>query len=102
VAVLLVQWPANALVDVLDRCLCLLGDMAHDAVDHLRLVVPLLALYDILGRHSALRQIDVALVLVHTQHDDDFVAPDPDEFLDGADTSSRQFREQDHAIDVVY
>lgn len=101
VSVLLVERPANVLVEVLDRCAGLLGDVAHDGVHHLGLVVPLLALDDILGRYTALRQIDITLVLVHTQHDHDFVAANTDKLLDRTDTSSRQFGEQDHAVDVV-
>lgn len=101
VAVFLVQRPANGLVQVLDGHLRLLGDVAHDAVDHLRLVVALLALDNVLGRHTALGQIDVALVLVDTQHDDHLVTADTDELLDGADTSTRQLGEQDHTVDVV-
>lgn len=58
-AVLLVKRPGYALVQRLDGCVDLLGDMAHDGVDHLALVVTLLTLDDILGRHATLRQIDV-------------------------------------------
>ena len=90
------------MVNLLDGCLGLLGDVAHDAVYHLRLVVSLLALYDILRRHSALRQIDVTLVLVYTEYDDDFVAANSDELLDRSNTSSRKFGKQDHAVDVVW
>jgi hypothetical protein len=101
VSVLLVERPADALVDLLDGDLGLLGDVAHDAVHHLRLVVPFLALNDILRRHTTLRQIDVALVLVYTEHDDDFVASDTDELLDGTNTPSGEFGKQNHAVDVV-
>lgn len=58
-AVLLVQGPGYALVQLLNRDLGLLGNVAHDGVDHLALVIPLLTLDDILRRHSALREIDV-------------------------------------------
>lgn len=75
--------------------------MAHDGVDHLGLVVAVLALEHILGRDSALGQINVTLLLVDSQHNDDLVSSDTDEFLDGSDTSSGQFAEQDHAVDVV-
>ena len=41
------------------------------------------------------------LLLVHSEDDDDLVAPDTDEFLDRSDTSPRELREQDHSLDVV-
>lgn len=75
--------------------------MAHDGVDHLGLVVAVLALEHILGRDSALGQINVTLLLVDSQHNDDLVSSDTDEFLNGSDTSSGQFAEQDHAVDVI-
>ncbi len=62
--VFLVQRPCYRLVEVLDRSKSLLGHVSHDGVDHLALVVPLFALDDILWRDSALRQIDVACILV--------------------------------------
>jgi hypothetical protein len=40
-------------------------------------------------------------LLVHTQHNDNLVTPNADELLDTTDTTSREFGEQDHAIDVV-
>jgi hypothetical protein len=40
-------------------------------------------------------------LLVHAEHNDDLVATDSDKLLDTADTPSREFGEQDHAIDVV-
>lgn len=101
VSVLLVQWPSNVLVEFLNWHSDLLCDVAHNAVDHLALVVPLLALDDILWADSALGQINVALLLVHSQHDHDLVTPNTDELLDGSNTPSRQFREENHAVDVV-
>jgi hypothetical protein len=101
VSVFLVQRPADALVDLLDGCLGLLGDVSHNAVYHLRLVVPLLTLDNVLGRHTTLGQINVAFVLVYTKNDNNLIATDTDELLDGTDTSSGKFGEQDHAVDVV-
>lgn len=72
--------------------------MSHYGVDNLALVVPLVALDDVLGGHSALGEIDVALLLVDSEHDDDLVPSDTDELLDRSDTSSGQFGKQDHAI----
>lgn len=40
-------------------------------------------------------------LFVDPQHNNDFVPPNTDELLDGSDTSSRQLREQDHAVDVI-
>lgn len=100
-SVLLVQRPPNILVQLLDGCVGLLRHMTHDRVHHLALVVPFLTLDNILGRNSSLRQIDVALFLVDTQHHHNFVAPDSDKLLDRSDTSSREFGEQNHAVDVV-
>ena len=60
VAVLLLQGPANGLVQSLDGLLDLLGDVSEDRVDHLALVEPFLALDDILGRDTTLGKIDVS------------------------------------------
>jgi hypothetical protein len=46
-SVFLVQRPGNALVQVLDGVLGLFGNMSHDRMYHLALVVPFLALDDI-------------------------------------------------------
>lgn len=86
----------------------------------LALVVTLLALEDILGGDTTLRQIDItcrtmsqpsdlyvleqgllALLLVDTEHNDDLVTSDTDELLNGTNTSARKFGEQNHAVNVV-
>jgi len=59
-AIFLVQRPADGLVEILDGGLGLLGDMAHDGVHHLALVVSLFAFYDILSGDSALGKINVS------------------------------------------
>ena len=41
------------------------------------------------------------LLLVHTKNHDDFVPANADELLYTSDTSSRQFGEQDHSVDVI-
>ena len=53
VAEFAVQRPCYALVQGLDRGVGLLGNVSHDRVDHLALVIALLALDDILRRHTA-------------------------------------------------
>lgn len=53
VTIFAVQGPGYALVQRLDRCLGLLGNVSHDGVDHLALVVSLLALDDIFGRNTS-------------------------------------------------
>lgn len=100
-SVLLVQRPSDMLVELLDGGVGLLGDVAHNGMHHLRLVVPFFALDNILGRDTAFAKIDVAFVLVHPENDHDFVASDADELLDTSDTTSREFGEENHAIDVV-
>ena len=57
--VLLVQGPGYALVQRLNGCVDLFGDVAHDGVDHLAFVVSLLAFDDILGGNTTLGKIDV-------------------------------------------
>jgi hypothetical protein len=52
-AKLLVQRPCYAFVQRLDGSVCLLGNVAHDGVHKLSLVVALLALDNIFRRHSA-------------------------------------------------
>ena len=101
VAILIVEWPANRLVQCLYGDEGLFGDMAHDGMRQLALVVSLLALDNVLGRHAALREVDVALFLVDTEYDGHLIAPYPDELLDTADASPGQLREQNHAINVV-
>jgi hypothetical protein len=41
------------------------------------------------------------LLLVNSEDNDDLIAADSDELLNTSDTSSGQFGEKDHAIDVV-
>lgn len=43
----------------------------------------------------------LTFLLIHSDDDHTLVASDPDEFVDGADTSARQLAQQDHAFDVV-
>jgi hypothetical protein len=43
----------------------------------------------------------LTLLFVHTEHHNNLVATNSDELLDTSDTSSRQLREQNHAVDVV-
>lgn len=43
----------------------------------------------------------LTLLLVHSDDDHAFVATDADEFVDGADSPTRQLAEEDHALDVV-
>lgn len=100
-SILFVQGPGNILIQLLDGGICLLGDMAHDAVDHFALVVALLALDNVLRRHSTLGQVNVSLFLVHPQHHHDFVAADADELLNRTNAAARQFGEQNHAVNVV-
>ncbi|KAH3661671.1 hypothetical protein OGAPHI_006521 [Ogataea philodendri] len=51
--------------------------------------------------HSSLGQVDVSLVLVDSQHDRDFVSSHSYKFLDGSNTSSGQFRQQNHTFNIV-
>ena len=39
--------------------------------------------------------------LVDTENDDDLVPADPDEFLDRPNAASGEFREEDHALDII-
>lgn len=59
VTVFSVQWPGDLLVEGLKGGLGRLRDVAHNRVNRLALVVPLLTLEDILGRDTTLRQIDI-------------------------------------------
>jgi hypothetical protein len=64
-AVSLVQGPSNSLVKALNGDGDLLGNVSHDGVDHLALVVSLLALNDILGGDSSLGKIDVTWPIIN-------------------------------------
>jgi len=88
VAVFLVERPAYRLVELLDGYKGLLRNVSHDRVNNLALVVSLLAANNIFWRNTTLRQINIALLLVDTQNDDNFVATDPDKLLNGSDTTS--------------
>lgn len=41
------------------------------------------------------------LVRIHSHDDGNFITSNSDNLVDGSDTSSRQFREQDHSLDIV-
>ena len=43
----------------------------------------------------------VTFFLVHAQDDDDLVPADSDQLLDRSDAATREFREQDHSLDVI-
>lgn len=90
VAVLFKEGPGDDRVDVVHVAVGAVGDVAHDGVDRLALVVAVLALDDVLGRDAALGEVDVALVLVDAHDDDDLVAADADELLDRADAPPRE------------
>ena len=59
-AVLLLQRPANSLVESLDGFLGFLSDVAEDGMNHLALVEAFLALDDILSGNAALGEINVS------------------------------------------
>lgn len=100
-AVLAVERPANPLVERLKVDLERLGDVAHDGVHELGLVVPVLARVRLLLGDAALGKVDVALVAVDTEHDGGLLAANLDEGGDGADTAAGELGEEDHALDVV-
>ena len=40
-------------------------------------------------------------LFIHTKDDDDFVPAYTDEFLDRSNTPTREFREEDHSLNVI-
>lgn len=58
-AIFLVQRPSDVLVEILDGGFGRLCDMTHDRMDGFALVVALLTLDDILGRDTALGEINI-------------------------------------------
>lgn len=62
VAVFLVQRPGNSLVQGLNWCLCLFGDMSHNQMYGLALVVSFFALDHVFGGHTSLRKINVTFL----------------------------------------
>ncbi len=52
-------------------------------------------------RFNKCASASLTLLLVYPQNHDDLVTPDSDKFLDTSNTTSREFGEQDHAVDVV-
>lgn len=75
--------------------------MAHNRVDKLALIVPLLTPLNILLGNPPLAEIDVSLLLVDTKDHDGLDAADLDEAADAANTAPRELGEEDHALDVV-
>lgn len=65
--------------------------MADDGGDGLGAVVTLFAFCNVFGADSAFAQIDVAFVFVNTHYDDDLIAADADQFLDGPNASAGEF-----------
>lgn len=59
-SIFLVEWPPDLLIQLFDGKTELLGDVAQDRVNHFTTVVLLLTSHNIFGRHSALRQINIA------------------------------------------
>ena len=64
-------------------------------------LVLLFTLDDVFGGDTTLGQIDVTFFFVHTKNDHDVVLADTDQLLDGPYTSTGQFAQQDHPLDVV-
>jgi len=119
-AKLFVQRPADHDIELLQGHVDPFRDVSHDAMDlsficcfesrstahvpstyRLGLVVALFASRNVLVGDTALGQINVALVLVYSEDNDDLFTAHADELLDGADASSRQLAQQDHALLVV-
>ena len=73
-AELLVHWPSQPLVQREHRHREVLGNVLQYGVRHFGLVETILGLNNLLGRYTSLGKVDVALVLVHTDDHDDFVA----------------------------
>lgn len=75
--------------------------MAHDGVDELALVVPLLTgLYILLG-NPPLTQINVAFLLVDPEDHDGLDSAHLDEAADTSNPTAGELREENHALDVV-
>ena len=91
------QRPGDLFVEVLELDVSHLGDVAEQRVHSFGLGVFLVGLDDVLGRDAALREVDVALLLVDAQHDDKLDAADANQFRDRADATARQFGQQNHA-----
>ena len=47
------------------------------------------------------RRLQPTLLLVYTHYHDNFIPAYADELLDGSDTAAREFREQDHPLDII-
>ena len=110
-AVLLVEWPADFLVEGFHGGFGFLGYVPHYRCDHFAFVEAFFAFEDIFVGDTAFGEIDVACVssvfcsskwpyvtgdggvgwtfiFVNSKHNDDFVAADSDELLDTAYTPS--------------
>nr|AFK44982.1 unknown [Lotus japonicus] len=75
--------------------------MAHDGVNELALVVPLLTSLNIFFRNPTLTEIDVTLLLVNTEDHHRLNATHLDETADTPNPTAGELREQDHPFDVV-
>mmetsp|Transcript_26081 Transcript_26081/g.77375 ORF Transcript_26081/g.77375 Transcript_26081/m.77375 type:complete len:413 (-) Transcript_26081:35-1273(-) len=96
-----VQRPGDGLVQSLNIALRSFSHMPHDRVYQLGLVVPLLALRSVIGGHAPLRQIDVALLLIHAQDHDRLLPPHLNELGDRTDSPARELGQQDHSLNTV-
>ena len=104
---LLVKRPPVALVVVLRHVevvvaghagRALLGAVEHDRVDLLGFEIPLIARRHFLPADAALRQVDVALLVVHAERVDDLLPAHADELADGPNAPPGQLGQQDHAL----
>lgn len=99
--ILAVEGPSDMNIEVLKVKAHGLRDMAHDGMNKLALIVPLLAGLDILLGDTALREIDVALLAINTENHDRLLAANLDETANAADTAAGELGEEDHALNVV-
>mmetsp|Transcript_52521 Transcript_52521/g.118270 ORF Transcript_52521/g.118270 Transcript_52521/m.118270 type:complete len:238 (-) Transcript_52521:59-772(-) len=101
VPVLLVQRPGHLGAELLNLNLVHGSHVSHDAVHSLCLGKGLLLGGRICRIDSALGQVNVSLVLVHSQHHDDLSAADAEKLRDRPDSALRQLTEQHHALLTV-
>ena len=78
-----------------------LSNMAHDRMNELALVIPLLTSLNILLANPAFAQINVPPLLVDTQDHDGLDFPDLDQAADAPDPTAGELGEEDHAFGVV-
>mmetsp|Transcript_79788 Transcript_79788/g.165820 ORF Transcript_79788/g.165820 Transcript_79788/m.165820 type:complete len:243 (-) Transcript_79788:87-815(-) len=100
-AVLLIQGPRDLRAEVLNGDIVGEGDVLHNAVDALRLSVPVVLRGDVLASDSLLGQVDVAFLVVDADDLTHFVGADAQNLDHGPNSPLGDLAQRDEALLVA-